>query len=530
MRRLFFRRTSPWRGRRPDLGTRGSIFITTVFVLLAFTTLALGTAVLSQVYLGIAGAKKNSCQLEYASENGIKAGFLHLRQAIDGAAGPLPVSEVGSQELMDSVRRGEVRILEEGLGLRFPVGIEEAAGDEAWRSQTGCRLEALIEGEGYLAARFLLPIESWGRLSFLRARRKSALDVRLGAAVGRIPLPFFPLLIGASLDDAHRETFAGENGITLRTSSRNLLAGVLSAGGEELIPKDPTPLLEKGLKTRLFRPQDLSNAKLRFALGLEESEEPVPDGVYLVEDDLGLGGIYIVGDVEEMVLAVDGSYQVISFGLDAGTWTLRFSPSEGQTRFCHPGGESVFDQVPLGIIMASGRIGSLGAGRLDEAGKAELVRDREVPALARGVELTIVASDTIEIGSHLTAQGLEWRDGFPYVKEEQTQLVIYSAGQEFQDETGTEGGIVIAETAPADLKVQASLTARGLGFEIAGTGRTVSLVGSLQTVAYASGGNRLDLYSYASAADIGKVFPAVPQTALPVVFIPLFEPLGWTED
>ncbi len=145
------------------------------------------------------------------------------------------------------------------------------------------------------------------------------------------------------------------------------------------------------------------------------------------------------------------------------------------------------------------------------------------------MELTIVASDRIDISSHLIAQGLEWRDGIPYVKEEQTQLIIYSAAQEFQDEVGLEGGITIAEEAPLNIKIQASLTAQGLGFEIAGAGRSVSLLGSLQAVDYKSGGNELDLYSYLNAADIRNGFFAVPQTALPVLLLPLFETLDWRE-
>jgi hypothetical protein len=529
MRHLFFRKISDWRGRPPDRPKKGSIFMTTVFVLLAFTTLGLGMAVLSQVYLKVAGLKKNSYQLEYASENGIKAAFHHLREAIGGFSGPLILTDLRALDLSDSVRNGEARILEEELGLRFPVIIEEAAGDVTWRSQAACRLELMVEGSEYLAAQYILPIESRGTMSFLPVNRKSELDVRIGAAVGRLPLLLFPFLIDSNLEAGQKEAFAVDHGISLMTSPRNLLAGALSSSAEPLIPRDATPLLEKGLKTRLFRPQDLTNAKLRFALGLEESDTPVPDGVYLVQDSLGLGGIYVVGDVEEMVLAIEGSYQVISFQMAAGDWTLKFSPQENSTRFFTPEGDTAFDQVPLGIIMASGSIDSLGGGALDAAGEAVLVQDREVPSLLRGVELTVVASDRIDISSHLIAQGLEWRDGIPYVKEEQTQLVIYSAGQEFQEAVGTGGGITIADTAPPDLKIQASLTAQGLGFEIAGAGRTVSLLGSLQAVDYASGGNQLDLYAYLSAGDIRKDFFAVPQTALPVLAFPLFETLDWRE-
>ena len=201
MRYLFSLRTSVSHGRPDDRRKRGSIFMTTVFMLMAFTTLALGMAVLSQVYLKVAGLKKNSCQLEYASENGIKAGFHHLREAIGGFAGPLIITDLRSFDLMDSVRKGEVRLLEENLGLRFPFSIEEVAGDVTWRSQTGCRLESMVEGNEYLAAQFVLPIESRGAMSLLPVNRKSELDVRLGVAVGRLPLPLFSLLIDSRLGE-----------------------------------------------------------------------------------------------------------------------------------------------------------------------------------------------------------------------------------------------------------------------------------------------------------------------------------------
>ena len=503
--------------------------MTTVFVLLAFTTLAIGMVVLSQVYLKVAGLRKNGCQLEYASENGIKSGFHHLREAIRGVSGPLVITDLRSLDLMNSVRNGEVRILEENLGLRFPVLIKEAAGDASWQSQTDCQLESMVEGDRYVAAQFRLPIQSEGTIGLLPVRRKSALDVRLGVAAGHLPLLLIPLLIDKGVDVTQKETFTADHGIVLKTSPHNLVAGTLSFSGEPLIPRDATPLLEKGLKTKLFRPQDLSNAKLRFALGLGNADTPVPDGVYLVQDSLGLGGIYVVGDVEEMALAVEGTYQVISFQLAAGTWTLRFSPSEGKTQFLSPGGATAFDLLPLGIIMASGKIKSLGGGSPDASGKAVLIRDREIPSLLQGVELTIVASDKIDISSHLITQGLRWRNGIPYVKEEQTQLIIYSAGQEFQDEVSLEGGIAVADAAPLDIKIQASLTAQGLGFEIAGAGRTVNLLGSLQAVDYLSGGNQLNLYSYLNPADIRNGFSAVPQTARPVVFFPIFETLDWKE-
>lgn len=226
MRCPFFQRTSASLGRGVDRRERGAILITTVFVFLAFTTLALGMVFLSQVYLKVAGVMKSSAQLGYASENGIKTGFHHLRNALTSVTGPLILSDLRSLDLMNSVKNGELRILEENLNLRFPVVIRESAGDETWTSRSECQLESMMEGDDYVSARFRLSIQAAGGMQSVPFQKKSSLDVRIGAAAGRLPLPTFSLLIDQALDPTLGGAFIKDNGISLRTSSRNLLAGL----------------------------------------------------------------------------------------------------------------------------------------------------------------------------------------------------------------------------------------------------------------------------------------------------------------
>lgn len=228
-------------------------------------------------------------------------------------------------------------------------------------------------------------------------------------------------------------------------------------------------------------------------------------------------------------MAIEASYQVISFQMSAGLWLLKFSLAEGKTLFISPQGVEAFDLIPLGIIMADGEISSLGGGTVDPSGKVVLVQDREIPSLLSGVGLTIVSSGEIKITSHLLEEGLLWRDGLPYLKKEQTQLLIYSTGQGFQQGDAREGGIVIEANSPQDLKVQASLTAQGTGFEILGNQKNVSLLGSLQAVDYISGGNKLRVFPSINPGDAASSLPAVPQTTQPVVMFPLLETLEWKE-
>ena len=56
-----------------------------------------------------------------------------------------------------------------------------------------------------------------------------------------------------------------------------------------LIPSDATPQLAETLRIKIFSPDKLTVYQLRQALGLPLVNEPVPDGVYLIVNDAGLG-------------------------------------------------------------------------------------------------------------------------------------------------------------------------------------------------------------------------------------------------
>jgi hypothetical protein len=268
--------------------------------------------------------------------------------------------------------------------------------------------------------------------------------------------------------------------------------------------------------------------RLRSVLGLPESEEPVPDGVYLIRNDLGLAGVYVQGDIQEMVTAVEGSHQVISFRLEEGLWVLKYSPAECRTSFTSLQGEETFSLVPLGMIIISGEVLSLGGGVVEPGGGVQMVKDREVPSLLPGVRLTLVASGKITITSHLIQQGLSWQDGIPYVKSEPSQLVIFSTGRDLWTEAAIEGGVVIAADAPQELKVQAALTAGGRGFEVEGGGKTLQVFGSIQAKDYLSQGNPLFLTPWAPPLD-SEAAALGPETALPVLFIARFGASEWRE-
>ncbi|HEX2695496.1 MAG TPA: hypothetical protein VHP61_07055, partial [Acidobacteriota bacterium] len=283
------------------------------------------------------------------------------------------------------------------------------------------------------------------------------------------------------------------------------------------------------LKIDLFRPEDLNNAVLRRALGLEPSNEPVPDGVYLIRDDLGLGGVFVQGDVTEMVAAIDGNFQAILFVTGAGDWVLRFSPSLGRTVFETPTGTFAFDLIPAGIVCVNGAVASLGGGVVEPSGRVVMVTGEAVPSILAGVSLTIVSSDRVTISSHLISQGVRWRDGIPYIKDANSQLILYATGKDLLDGSAADGSISVAEGAPHGLTVQASLVAAGAGFVIDGTGKEVELLGSLQTTDYASGKNSLAISANPALSDAHTIPAGAPLTTGPMRYIAAFKVLEWRE-
>jgi hypothetical protein len=529
MKSWFSRKMSASPFRSSNAKPRGAVLMVTVFMFLAFTILALSMIFLSQVYLRLGGFRKNSVLLDYSAENGIKGGFRHLIENMTAAPVPIVITEEEFGRLRTSAQLSQPDIIEAALGIQLPVEVQEENGLMAWQSQTGCELERLIETEDYCLAGFRISIDSEGRLKNFRPLRTASLEIRADVLAGHVPLPFISFLIDKKLDSGEKASFTADNNITLLQPPGLLPPTRVDFSEGNLIPQDAAPLLEKALQTKIFYPQDLSPAKLRPVLGLEASTDPVPPGVYLIRNDLGLGGLYVEGDVLEMVTAVEDDFQVITFRLEAGTWTIRYSPAKSRTQFSGPQDVESFDLVPIGIIMVSGKIASLGGGIVSTDGSAVLVKDREVESILNGVRLTLVASDKITISSHLIQQRMTWQEGIPYVKDNSAQLIICSTGQDFAQAQPREGGILIGADAPAEIKIQASLAAQGAGFEIQGTDKIVELQGGLQAADYISGGNELKFTPLPPQANARNLDLNAPQTTQPILCLGLIKTLEWKE-
>ncbi len=530
MKSWFSRKTSVSPFRASDEKARGAVLMVTVFMFLAFTILAFSMIFLSQVYLRLGGFRKNSALLDYAAENGVKGGFRHLVESL-AAAPPMPmvITEEEFGSLRGTAQSFQPDILEAALGIQLPVQVWEENGPATWQSQIDCQLQRPMETEDYFLARFRVSIDSEGRLKNFRPLRTASLDIQADVLVGHLPLPFIPFLIDKKLETEEKESFIADNNISLLRPPGLVAPTRVDFAESNLIPQSAAPLLEKVLQTEIFYPQDLSPAKLRPILGLEASTDPVPEGVYLIQNDMGLGGLYVEGDILEMVTAVEEDFQVITFRLEAGTWTIKFSPPKSRTEFTGPQGVETFDLVPIGIIMVSGKIASLGGGIVAADGNAALVKDREEESILQGVSLTLVAAEKITISSHLIQQGMDWQEGIPYVKDKNTQLIIYSTGQDFVQAQPLEGGIAIGADAPAEIKIQASLAAQAAGFEIQGRDKIVELKGTLQATNYISGGNELIFTPLPPQANVKNLDLNAPRTIQPVLYLGQIKTLEWKE-
>ncbi|NIM58473.1 MAG: hypothetical protein GTO16_05955 [Candidatus Aminicenantes bacterium] len=503
--------------------------LVSVFLFFIFSALGLSMLYFSQIYLKLSTYKKNSTLLDYASENGIKLGLDHLLNLLSQTVSPSLLSQQGSNELReDTVNKG-YEIVEKLLGARLPLNNSQSWESVGWQSSTNFYFERIEEKEDYFHAFYKAEISSEGRIKNFKEARESSLEARLGVLAGNLPLSYIPLLIDKKLDAGQKNNFTKNNKIDFLPSEKNLISPQISFAEGDLIPKDANSQVQKALKIKFFYPQNLSNRRLRTILGLEETNEPVPDGVYLIKDDLGLGGIYVQGDLEEMVTAIEEDFQVVAFLTEQGCWILKFSPQKSKTIFSTPVEVLHYDLIPLGIIIVNGKINSLGGGVMDPSGQAFLVTEEEIPSIINGVNLTIISSDKITISSHLIHQGVKWIDKVPYVKDRNSQLNIFVTGNDFLENTKREGKIIVDKDSPQEIKIQASLTAADKGFSVEGKGKTVHILGSLHASDYSSNGNKLNLAFDERLLEESDLIQNAPKTAKPVLCLSFFKPMEWKE-
>lgn len=503
--------------------------MTVLLLMVVFTGLGLAMLEASAVHMKINGARRFSGLLDDASEDGIKRSFADLASWLETEALLAPVGEARIEALRAAPAQAFPALLESALGPAFPRVLEESFDGLTWVSRAECRLDTVEDRGGYLRITAALRIESSGGLVRIRPRRVSALEGTIGLLAGRLPLAAVPLYIKGDMTAGERSAFAAANGIRLARKPGQPIGPALAASATGVLPDEAGGLAAKALNIGVFRPGDLSPARLRQALGLAASADPVPDGVYLIHNDLGLGGIFVQGDLDELVLAIRGDMQIAVFRADGLEWRLEWSPARGRTEFISPEGSAAYELVPLPILFVNGAIAALGGGTVGLDGRVEMGCDDRTPSVLSGVDLTIVSAKQVTIASHLILEGVRWQDGLPYSKGSQAQLVIFASGRDVVTGEAAEGsGIVIAAGAPERLKIQASLTAARGGLVLEGTDRSVELLGALHADSYDGRGNELVIYRDDRAA-AGELPQNAPLTAEPQLAVYALKATTWKE-
>lgn len=533
MRQPCFRRIQLWyRFRGNDEKKRkGALTLLTVFLFIVFSTLGLGMLSLTQVYLKISAYRKNTLLLEVASENGIKQGYNHLHDLVSLASSPILITESDTSQFLDDSRTQGNAVVQRVLGCRLPVFLTDRWERLAWESLSDFNLVRLREEPEHFFLEYRARISATGRLQGFNPTKASILDSELGILAGHIPLSAIAFLLDKSMTAEQRRDFLAENRIKMLPTGMVGLPDPVAFSEGGLLPRQALPQLAKALKIKIFHPQDLSAARLRLVLGLDVSDEPVPEGVYLIQDDLGLGGVFVQGDLDELVLAIQENFQIILFRQGQDLWILKFSPEESKTVFVSPDGIQSFDHIPLGIIIVNGKILSLGGGYADAAGNILMADQEEIPCVKRGVSLTFISSDDITLTSHLIYQGVTWKEGVPYIKDADAQLIIHAAGQDFLDGEEEGGEIIIGENTPEKLKIHASMTASGEGFTVMGNDKEIQLLGSLQASNVALNGNEISIkFDNRFLYREDNIFQNGPLTEKPVLYITGFKITEWREN
>ena len=502
----------------------GSVTLVTLCLFFIFTSLGFGVLYLSRIHLKLQGFRKNALLLDTAAENGIKQGTAELAALISERPGIKIISPEEFTELAQNVQQGKVGLLQRVLGTGFPIIASGSSGEARWNVDTEASLAHHSRWENFIRARFEFFSRAQAALERFPEIKKESLTSSLTIAAGRIPLSLIPLLVDREAESESRYLTENRIEMLVAPSLTDTAGPVFSGGG--LISEDIPSQALTALKLDIFTPQDLSRSQLRRALGLEIIDEPIPPGVYLIEDDLGLGGVYVEGDCDRLGLAVAGDFQVFDFRIGQEEWRLTFSPLHETTTFACPEEVRTYERIPLGIIIVNGDIHSLEAGVID-AEEAFLRTNEEIPCILKSVSLSLISSGRITLSTHLLRQGVTWRDEIPVLKDVDAQLHLFTVGRDILGEPNGEGRIIIDTTETPTLKIEASLTAAQTEILSDKPEAKAVLVGSLHTGLHHSGGSALQLIDDPHPRDAPSTLS--PCTALPVLYLADYHVTEWGE-
>lgn len=479
---------------------------------------------MTQFYIRTEAYRKNAQLLEYSAENGIKKGIFNLWESVSSIPHPAIISEEEFQAFQNDMNENYRKILGLLTGSILEREEEEKTGISSWSSRISFKPPAVKNLGKFYILNFEGTVEGKGKINSIKQEKTAFLDLSLQIALGYLPLSFFPLLVEKPMTPSEKENFLQNHKVELLGEKNFFPSQQFSFPSQEIIPEVPESLIGKALKIDIFFPEDLSPWRIRQALGLEINDEPIPDGVYLIKDDLGLGGLFIQGEVAEMLLGIENQFQFISFDCPQGKWLLKFSPMQQKTTFQTPLGTEEYYSSPRGIIVVNGIIRNLRAGEVNLEGEIVPVSE-ETPCILNGLHLTIISSSEINITSDLFQQGLSWKNGVPYVKDKTSQLFIFAGGKDLLSGSQSEGKINIDTADKKEITIQANLTASKEGLKIEGKNKEIKLIGSLQASQLNTDSNSIEVY-YSRNLEEWEMSPSAQK---PVFSLISLKALEWRE-
>ncbi|MGB9906196.1 MAG: hypothetical protein ACPLRR_02275 [Candidatus Saccharicenans sp.] len=459
-----------------------------LLLMAVFMTLGMGLLINSRLYLQTHGFRKLSRLSSYAAENGLKEAWSRMQTRAQEAFYEPEINDETFQTIKKAPETNLLAVLQPLLRAALFKSQDELSG-LAWEASASADLEELYSDEHYLKATFGFNIEATGQVQGPGGSRSEQIKAELVLLAGHLPLNQVPVAVG-------KEGLEPASAARIKTRPllpENLSLPQVKTVSSSFIPGEALPLLAHGLK--ILKPASLPNWLLRQALGLEPGPDAVPEGVYLVQDSLGPGGIYVQGDLDLLLLGIDCGFQVIQFHQKEFRWLLRFNPTTARASFISPSGYQEFKELPIPLVMINGKVLSLTSGCPGRDGFLEASKEAGCPAFLSGVKITIVCSGRLDVTSNLYSEGLEWKEGLPYLKSRQSQLIIWSTGQDFQTDALTDGGINLFSSSDEKRIIEASLIAGGQGLKTDLPGEKLELIGSLAATALDLGRTELDIFT-----------------------------------
>lgn len=478
----------------------GSALMVCILLMAVFLTLGMGLLINSRLFLQANSFRKLSRLSSYAAENGLKESWGRMQVLATKQFYEPEIKEETLLAIKEDPEKSFLAVLQPLLEAASLKTRDEFSG-LSWEAAASASLAELYSDESCLKATFGFNIEATGRVQGQVGSRSEQLKAELVLLAGYLPLNQVPALV---------EKEGLEAAASTRIKIKPLIPWSLSfpqikALSERFIPADVLPLLARGLK--ILKPSSLPNWLLRQALGLEIGNEPIPGGVYLVQDSLGPGGIYVQGDLDRLVLGIDSGFQVVQFQQKESRWLLRFNPATGRASFLSSSSNQDFDKLPIPLVMVNGKVLSLTSGCPGSDGFLGEAKEVNCPAFLSGVKITIVCSGRLDIVSNLYSDGLEWKEGLPYLKSQQSQLIIWSTGHDFQTAELIEGGINLVSPLAEKRIIEASLIAGGQGLKTDQAGEEIALIGSLAATAINLPQSQLNIFNLPASGPTSPLEP-----------------------